>query len=206
MKNATTLYLVRHGQTEWNTQHRMQGRKDSPLTPLGVRQAEQLGEALRDVCFDIVCTSSSGRARHTAQLVRGHQVADIVVYDELQEIDMGHWEGLTQEEIKASEPERLEQFWKEPDLFEGRTGESFHDAKQRALACLNGIVDAYPGKTILIVTHSATLKLLMAHWEGRPMRDLWEPPFLQPASLCKVALRDGRPEIILYGDVRHDER
>ncbi|CAG7614148.1 phosphoglycerate mutase GpmB [Paenibacillus solanacearum] len=55
MENATTLYFVRHGQTEWNTQHRMQGRKDSPLTPLGVRQAEQLGEALRDVCFDIVC-------------------------------------------------------------------------------------------------------------------------------------------------------
>jgi len=135
--------------------------------------------------------------------VRGLKSADIIACDELQEIDMGHWEGCTQEEIKVSEPERFEQFWNEPDLFDGCTGESFHGVKRRALACLNDVVDTYQGKTILVVTHSATLKLLMAHFEGPPMRDIWNPPFLQPASLCKVGLQDGRPDIILYGDIRH---
>ncbi|CAG7633519.1 histidine phosphatase family protein [Paenibacillus allorhizosphaerae] len=98
-----------------------------------------------------------------------------------------------------SEPGRFERFWNEPDLFDGGTGESFHDVKRRALACLNDVVDTSQGKMILVATHSATLKLLMAHFEGRPLRDIWNPPFLRPPAYAKSCFETDGPTLFCMG-------
>lgn len=93
MKETTTIYLVRHGQTEWNVLHRFQGHMDSPLTKLGIQQAEWLGEALQHDPIDLIYSSTSNRAFHTAEIIRGNRDVAVTACDEFKEINLGVWEG-----------------------------------------------------------------------------------------------------------------
>lgn len=86
---TTTVYLTRHGQTEWNVQQRMQGHQDSPLTPLGVQQAEWLGKGLREVPLDAVYASSSPRTLRTAEIILGERGIPVTACDEFKELCMG---------------------------------------------------------------------------------------------------------------------
>lgn len=201
---TTTLYLTRHGQTEWNVGHRMQGHLDSPLTELGVSQASWLGEALVHVPFDAVYASSSPRAIKTAELLLGERALPIMTTDALREIGMGDWEGRSQDEIKAAYPEPFERFWSAPHEFEPvHGGESYFDHEARVLPFLEQLVNEHEGETVLVVTHAGTLKRIMTQFAGLSLESLWADPFLQPTALCKVAITGGAARIELYGDTSH---
>jgi probable phosphoglycerate mutase len=86
----TNLYITRHGQTEWNVQGRLQGHLDSPLTELGVIQAEQLADSLVNVEFDVIYSSPSLRTVRTADMIRGERPIDITIEDKLREIPWVH--------------------------------------------------------------------------------------------------------------------
>jgi phosphohistidine phosphatase SixA len=88
MSYATNIYLVRHGQTEWNVEHRMQGHQDSPLTELGLTQAHWLGDAFEDKPLDLIYSSSSYRAFRTAELIRKDKVIDIIKHDDFKEMNL----------------------------------------------------------------------------------------------------------------------
>src|SRR5437660_4539262 len=92
----TTIYIARHGQTQWNVEKRMQGRQDSPLTEQGIRQATWLRDTLKHVDFDAMYTSPSPRARRTAEILRHQRERELTLHGDLQEIHMGSWEGKTQ--------------------------------------------------------------------------------------------------------------
>ena len=203
MNDTTTLYIVRHGQTEWNVQHRFQGYQDSPLTELGIKQALWLGESMRNDPIDIIYSSSSYRAHRTAELIKADREIDIMDSDALREINLGIWEGRNQQEVEASYPEQLDHFWNDPNEFRVREGESFKDVSERVVGQLNEIIDEHQGKSILIVTHTVAVKLIMAHFEKRSMKDLWKPPYIHPVCLSKVEVKNGRFEIILHGDISH---
>jgi len=110
------IYITRHGETEWNIEGRLQGRKDSRLTALGEKQAEWFEKRLNKVQIDIIISSSSGRALRTAEIIRGKRNIDIVPNDNLREIYLGQWEGLFHAEIKEDWPEEQRNFWKYPHL------------------------------------------------------------------------------------------
>jgi broad specificity phosphatase PhoE len=101
---ARMLYLVRHGQTQWNEQKRLQGSSDSPLTAAGIEQARNVGRALKSLIGDVTTwtleASPLPRARISAEIIRGElaQSADIVLDERLREVSLGSWEGLTEEE------------------------------------------------------------------------------------------------------------
>lgn len=200
---VTTIYIVRHGQTEWNVQKRLQGHHDSPLTELGKQQAQWLGEALKDETIDYIYSSSSDRAYHTAEYIRGNRKIDNVKCDDLMEIHLGDWEGLTHDEAKESNPEQNENFWNRPDQFKVNNSETFMDVKKRALSVLNSIISEHKGKSTLIVTHTVVVKLLMAHFEGRALNDIWNPPYIHPACLCKIEIDHEKVNILLHGDTSH---
>ncbi|WP_150272226.1 histidine phosphatase family protein [Paenibacillus tepidiphilus] len=202
---TTTLYITRHGQTEWNVQQRMQGHMDSPLTELGVRQAEWLGRAMRDKSIDAVYSSSSLRAVRTAEIIRGERAVPVVPCDEFKELGLGTWEGGVTAELEAGSPEQYQYFWKDPALFAVEGSETFAGAQQRALAKLMDIVRRHEGQTVLIVTHTVIIKVLMAYFEGRAMEKLWDLPYIHPTCLCRVDITDGVPEIVLHGDISHYE-
>lgn len=203
MSGSTTLYIVRHGQTEWNVLHKMQGHQDSPLTALGIRQAEWLRDSLKERRLDQIYTSSSERTRRTAEVIRGSRETEIIACPDLREIHLGRWEGRTQSEVKAVDPAAFEAFWNDPERFQVEGSETFREVSNRALARMNQILKQHQGSHILMVTHTVVVKLLMAHLEKRPLHKLWEPPYIHPACLCKVVITEGQTEILLHGDIGH---
>jgi broad specificity phosphatase PhoE len=199
----TTIYLVRHGQTEWNVQHRLQGHQDSPLTELGIKQAEWLGEALQEHNVDVIYSSSSPRAYRTADCIRRHREMNIIECDDFKEINLGEWEGQTQSSVKEKFPEQFSNFWSNPADFLVKDSETYGEVRLRALNKLNQIIEEHRGKSILIVTHTVVVKLLMAHFENRALPELWNLPYIHPACLCKIEIVNGQAEIVLHGDISH---
>src|SRR5215218_4349679 len=101
----TEILLIRHGGTEWNKQGRMQGQRDSPLTPLGLQQARQLARRLRDVPHAALYSSDLGRAYETARRIADETKDEIVCDRGLRERCFGIFEGLTNAEIKVRHPD-----------------------------------------------------------------------------------------------------
>src|SRR3989344_5835107 len=89
----TTFYIVRHGQTEWNTKGLLQGHGDSPLTYLGVKQAEQIRDELKSIHFDAIFSSDLLRAKRTAEIVALERKIAVKTTQALRERDFGHFEG-----------------------------------------------------------------------------------------------------------------
>lgn len=202
---TTTVYITRHGQTEWNVQKRMQGHQDSALTPLGVQQAQWLSRGLLHVELDAVYASSSPRALRTAELIRGDRDLPLTACDEFKEIGMGIWEGRDSGELQLRYPEQHRHFWGNPDQFSVEGSETFAAVQERALGKLREIIDLHAGGAVLIVTHTVVIKVLMAYFEGRAMNKLWDLPYIHPTCLCRIDITDGVPEIVLHGDISHYE-
>lgn len=199
----TSLYITRHGETVWNSEKRMQGWNDSPLTELGIKQGKWLGERLDDVKFDAIYSSPSGRAFETAKIIRSGRKIDINKLDALREINLGDWEGKTFSEVKEENPEQFYNFFHAAHLYNHQSGESFYDVSGRVVPEVERIISEHPDGNILIVTHTVTLKLIMAHFENRPLNKLWDLPFIHQTSLSVVNIKEKNPHILLHGDISH---
>ena len=138
-----TLLLVRHGETDWNADGRLQGQTDRPLSDFGRRQARQLAEELADEEFQAIYASDLSRARETAEIV-GERVGVPVVLDpELREKNWGTWEGLT-----AVERDRVD-----------FVGETTEEHQERILRALQRISERHPGDgRLLVVTHGGSMR------------------------------------------------
>lgn len=153
-----SILLVRHGETEWNLERRIQGRLDSPLTERGVGQARAIGRlvgALPGAASARIVASPQGRARRTAEIIGEHLAAgpDLIIDDRLREISVGCWDGLTYRDVAARSPGifdgdgRHEWYFRSPDgdtyeAFVARLGEWLTEAAKTRLlvAVTHGIV------------------------------------------------------------------
>ena len=197
------LYIIRHGQTKWNVEKRMQGRKDSPLTELGVEQARKLKHSLKDIKWDAIYSSSLQRALTTANIIRGDLTIPIIPLYGLQEMCFGDWEGKLTEDIARQEPHKYEDFWMSPDLYVTSTGEDFFEVQKRVLKEIKRILEQHKTGNVLIVAHTVIVKLLMAYFEDRPLEALWNPPRIQPTALSKIEIANDQVTILLHGDTSH---
>ncbi|NUU59387.1 histidine phosphatase family protein [Paenibacillus agri] len=202
---STKIYLTRHGETEWNLVHRMQGSEDSPLTPRGLQQAEWLRKGMHTVPLDAIYSSPSPRAVRTAELVRGERSIPLETSEDFMEMGFGLWEGSLHSEVAPRYPEQWDNFWKDPEKFELEGSETYGQVQARALHKLQDILEKHEGQSVLIVTHTITIKLLMAYFEGKAMKELWGLPEIHPTSLCRIDITDGIPDIVLHGDISHYE-
>ena len=162
-----TFYIIRHGQTEWNLKKIIQGHKDSPLTETGMQVADQHSKKLKDIQFDAVFSSDSLRAKQTADNVALKRNIAVKTTQLLRERNFGKYEGRNLD-IFTNELKRLvEKFEKMPD--EGKkkhkypTMESDEQMIGRFITFLREIAVAYPGKTVLTVTHSGMISILLIH-------------------------------------------
>ncbi len=172
MPHWPDLYLMRHGQTVWNAEGRLQGRADSPLTPLGRQQAQRQAELVRGIRAQRI-SSSSGRAIETARIVFDGQ--DFQLDDRLQEIDIGDFTGLLWPEICARSPEaRLGGPLDWYDLAPG--GEHMDGLETRVRAFLTQL-----SGPALVVTHGITLHMLRLVAMNLPRARLGELPLEQGA-------------------------
>lgn len=162
----THLLLVRHGETEYNREHIMQGRGiDATLNETGRFQAEALAERLADQPLDAIYVSSLKRAQETAAAVaRFHPGVPLHVLDDLDEMSWGVYEGKSAtSEAVESVYDTLYQQW-DRGIFDDRVdgGESIRDVQQRGLRAVRRIIDAHEGGTVCVVTHGRFLRVLLA--------------------------------------------
>lgn len=182
----TKLYITRHGETEWNTKGMMQGWGNSPLTKLGKEQGKWLKERMKDLHIDVIYSSPSGRAYETAEVIKGDRDIKIVVDEGLKEINMGQWEGLSQEEIKSLGEKNHFSFWNLPSQYIPSGGETFHEVRDRSYDAVIKILEKEKGKTILIVTHTITLKGFLNKLQNQDIDLIVKSPFIKQTSLTEI--------------------
>lgn len=194
------LYLTRHGQTEWNVQKRMQGRNNSPLTQLGMQQAEKLGDYLKDVSFDCIYSSASPRALHTAELLRGERNIPIETSEELMEISLGEWEGMTFSDAEKQYPEQFHNFWHQPERYFRVDSESFEQLRQRISNEIERIADKHPNETVLVVAHGMVLKTLFTYFKQQSINEIALSPHIHSACVCQVERVAGNWQVVRWNE------
>jgi broad specificity phosphatase PhoE len=168
----TRIYLVRHGETESNAIGRWQGWLDSPLTPKGITQAEALSAKIKELDVSFFYTSSSGRAIETAKLLR--KDLEWSTSDDLREICLGEFEGLTKEEAKVLAPQKIKDFYEKPSQYSPLGhGETFFQLQERTEKVINAIATKHLGQSIVIVSHGCFIKIFCALVTSIPMDEIW---------------------------------
>jgi broad specificity phosphatase PhoE len=187
---VTTVYLARHGQSDWNAAGRWQGHADRPLTELGRRQAAELVRALAGVPLDAVYSSDLRRARETAEAVAASRGLTVAALAELREVDVGSWSGLTRAEAKERFPQGFRRWTDGRHGWED--GERYERMADRVVAAVRRIAAEHEGGSVLVVAHGGPIRALHAAALGL---DVSEHRRLQPvepnARLSRLTVEDG---------------
>jgi probable phosphoglycerate mutase len=202
LENKTTIYLARHGETIWNLEKRYQGSGDSPLTDLGKQQAHLLAGYLKNIHFDQIVSSPAGRAKQTAEILKGDRKQNIIINSGFAEINVGPWEGKYYYDTEIEQTELYQAFWNSPQLYKPDYGESFSEVGQRTFSALQELTKENQGKTILIVSHAIAIKSLLNKIEGRSLEDFWRIKMFQ-TSLSIIESINGSIKVIQYGSTEH---
>lgn len=168
------LYIMRHGKTEWNEKHKLQGRTDIPLNEKGILMAKKACEKYKDVHFDICYCSPLTRAKQTAELVLEGRNVPIIYDTRLEEMSFGKFEG-TEECINIPDCP-IKMFFLKPENYEAPEGaESLDDLFLRTGSFLNEVVmpELEKGKDILIVGHGAMNSSILCQVKNLPRKDFW---------------------------------
>jgi len=179
---VTELWLVRHGETDWNRERRFQGHADEPLNDRGRTQARALAEELAGAGIAAVYTSDLARARETAEIVSRRLGLEAVPVRELREIDVGSWQGLTWPEIEARFPEGVAAWRERGHGWE--SGESYDELAERVLAALRRIAADHPGERVLVVGHGGTVRATRAFVDGVTVAE--SRTRNEPAANCEI--------------------
>jgi probable phosphoglycerate mutase len=198
----TTLIVIRHGETAWNREKRMQGTTDTQLSDVGREQAQALGRRLAGRGFSALYSSDLSRARDTARAIAEHTGRELVMDARLQERRFGIFEGLTVEEIIARYPEEHARFASRDPDFAVPGGESARSFTQRCIGCLAEIALRHGGDEVVVVTHGLVLDSLYraAHGLDHGAR---RPVPLINASLNVFGYYGSAWRLELWGDISH---
>jgi broad specificity phosphatase PhoE len=170
----TRVYLVRHGQTDWNKSLTFRGRVDIPLNERGHRVAKAIADALKDKSIDAIYTSPLRRSVETAQPtaifcnLQGTPVQGLI------DISYGEWEGLSFDEVKKRYKDQYTRWEESPDLIRFPEGETLDEVRERSFRTLRDIVSKNPGKSILIIPHRVVNKVLLCAILGISNSNFWK--------------------------------
>jgi len=176
--------ITRHGETTWNMEGRYQGRLESALSALGVRQAEALAERMSADPPQRIVSSPLLRCTATAQFVATRVNVPIETDDRLIEIAHGDWEGRLRDDLAANDPERYRTWRERPAEVSFVGGESLRDVMERWKDFARSL---RPDRPTLIVTHDAVVRCAILDITRRPLEEFWQVPFENAAlALCSV--------------------
>ena len=200
--SATRLCIVRHGETAWNAEHRVQGQLDVPLNAAGLAQADAIARTLAHEKFAAIYSSDLSRALQTAQPLAGVLNLKIVQDKDLRERHYGIFQKLTYAEVKARYPEDYACFeGRDPD-YAFRTGESLREFSARSIEVIARIERENRGKGVLVFTHGGVLDKLYRFVTGLALsapREFGIPN----CGINRLAHRDGAWHIECWADVGH---
>ena len=162
----TEIILIRHGETEWNSQQRMQGHSNSDLSSVGQAQIQALGQWMKNVPYDHIYSSDSLRAKQTAEAITQFSGHELKVDLRLREKNLGVFEGLTSEEASERHPEVFRLFKTAGSKYVIDEGESTQQLLDRALEIVDEILVKHSEERVLLVTHGGFVRVLMKHTLG----------------------------------------
>lgn len=206
MSSNTRVFLVRHGATILSAEDRFAGATDVPLSDEGRAQVRRLAERLSREGVCAVFASPLGRTMETAKILALPHGLPVQPVDGLREISHGRWEQMTRHEVERQFPEEAEEWGRDPFTFAPKGGESGLAVTARALPALMEIIRAHIGKRLLVVSHKATIRLMLSSLLGFDPRRYRDNLDQSPAALNIVDFRDpSRARLTLFNDTSHYE-
>ena len=201
---VTTVYLVRHGETDYNLGPRYQGQMDIPLNERGRRQGDLLGQAMKDCAIDAVFSSPLGRAMETGKLVaQYHENLEVVPVHGLEEVDVGVFTGRFLKDMEKDYPEVVRCVKEDPVHLQYPQGECTRDVYERMVKTIGELVNTNRGKTIVIVSHGFAIQNYIHYTTGKPFEEM-ASYIVTNTSRSKFVYEDGSlmPKTIYLN--RHD--
>jgi len=183
--NSTRFGLVRHAQTVWNREKRIQGQSDSPLTSDGESQALRWGRMLKQFSWNRILASDIGRARETAKIINQALNLSLQTDSRLREQDWGQWTGKTISQVNTDTPRELDAQVRAGWAFCPPGGEGRRSVLERGCLALQEAAEKWPGDDILVITHEGVVKSLIYHLCGRKYLP-GEPAIIKPYQLHRL--------------------
>lgn len=202
----TRIYLVRHGATDLTAEDRFAGSSDVALSDEGRRQVACLAERLSGEQLDAVYASPLQRTMETARTLGGPHGLQPIAEPGLREIDYGHWEGLRRSEVEGAFGSEYAIWQEDPFTIAPLDGESGVNVLNRALPVMRGIVERHRHRSVLVVSHKGTNRLLISSLLGFDMRGYRDRLDQSPAALSILDfMSEVRARLRLFNDVSHYE-
>lgn len=199
------VILVRHGESVWNSERRIQGSRDPELSPRGRRQTDLLVSHLRTHLTPTVAaivTSPLRRAAQTADQMAAAYRIPVVREPDLREMSLGRWEGMTVAEIQAAYPGGYEQWLEDPLASPAPGGEDLRAFERRVVGALERMRGAHPGADLIVVSHGGVIKALLCFALGLDVRHLFR--LKQDNTAVNRIELDGRVRrVLLLNDTCH---
>lgn len=201
---ATRVFLVRHGATVLSAEDRYAGSVDAALSEEGLAQAKALGARLAGEPLAAAYASPMSRAQDTARAVVAGRGLAVVAVPELRETDHGHWEGKTRDEVGFGFPVEYARWERDPFTFAPSGGETGLQVLARALPAFLGIVSRHPDSAVLVVSHKATIRLVVGELLGVELRGYRDRLDMSPCGLSILDVKSGaEARLVLFNDVSH---
>ena len=201
-KNEETLklYIVRHGETEWNVIKRFQGQLNTPLTEKGMEKLGETGKKLKNILFDQVYTSELGRTVASAEIILNenngykNNKLELQKLAELNEVYFGVWQGLTYEEVFLKYPEEADNYFYNVKNYnaENVEAENLKDALERFLKGINKILNRHKSGNILVVTHGTVFEMFINYVENKSIFDIDERTLMGNGDYKVFSYKDGK--------------
>ena len=204
---VTRVFMVRHGATVLSAEDRFAGATDVELSEEGREQARRLAERLNHEKIAAVYASPLGRTVETARILAAPHDLQVQTCDGFREISHGHWEGMKQRDVEEKFPHEMAEWEKDPYTFAPPGGESGLAVTARALPALIDLVREHAGENILVVSHKATIRLLLSSLLGFDPRRYRDNLDQKPAALNIVYFRDPtRARLTLFNETSHYDK
>lgn len=204
------IYIIRHGETEWNTKKLLQGATDIPLNENGMEVAKLTSEALKDVPFDLIFTSPLQRAKKTAQIICADREIPIIEEPRLREISFGPYEGCccSRKGYNIPDPEFLRFFDDPAQYIPPEGGESIPDLIRRTKEFLQELIHTkeYQDKTILLSAHGAVVKGLLFGTSGEELKDFWKGGVHRNCAVSVLEAADEKIRLLQENVIYYDEK
>ena len=197
------FHLVRHGQTHWNVQRRIQGQLDSELDEQGIAQAIERGKDFATMPLEAVYSSSSVRTRQTTENLLASRTDPVVYLDELREVCWGIWQGEMWSDIEAAHPAMVEAYHKALPQFQVEGAETPEQTQARGVAALEALIlkhkDANDDANILLVSHGAIMKKMLGFYTDIALTELHKLPALPNCAHCIIETHGGARNVTQIG-------